>query len=345
MFTRISKSNSRILGLLLCIGALATAAATASSSGTHPAGHSCEMQYDVASVAIATGIAGNGDRQTLRTNLDNAWRAFWKDRKLDIANGQLDTLRHLLESNATHGVSAESKQVVRELVGEFLQCINGQTPVGTATLTVSVFAFDETTSDGKGAAAGAGVYLFVDGQHLASTDDDGKAVVTVPAGSVNVQAIVPSSALAEATVQANAGTTVSLELILDDSKEVTSPVQLSVSSLSDSVLPDDFGSFTITLLEGVTPRPAVTVAEVAVEDDIGNTLVHLTDEFEVDAQGRLRPIALSTVADAVRAHAGRSLVLLVSGVDALGFTLVGTVPFHLGQHELRAPARLPDAHR
>ncbi len=276
MFIRISQSRSRILAFLLCIGALATAAATAGSSGTNPTRHSCELQYDVASVAIATEISGNGDRQKLRTKLDNAWRAFWKDKKLDIANGHLDTLRHLLDSNASNGVSAESKQVVGDLVGEFRQCINGQVPVGTATIAVSVFAFDETTVDGKGASAGAGVYLFVDGQHLASTDNDGKAVVTVPAGLVNVQAIVPSSALAETTVQANAGTTVPLELILDDSKEVTSPVQLSVSSLNDSVLPSDFDSFVITLLDGGVPRPVVYVAHVDVEDDIGNTLVRLT---------------------------------------------------------------------
>ncbi|MHB8911079.1 MAG: hypothetical protein ACYC42_00145 [Lysobacter sp.] len=71
-----------------------------------PAGHSCETQYDVARVAISTGIDGNGDRQTLRTKLANAWRAFWNDKQRDIASGQLNTPGQLLDSNATKDVSA-----------------------------------------------------------------------------------------------------------------------------------------------------------------------------------------------------------------------------------------------
>lgn len=339
MFALASSLRSKAAALMLCIGGLAAAVSAAGTSA--PARHSCETQYDAAHVAISTEIDGNGDRQKLRTKLDNAWRAFWKDKKLDIANAQLDTLSQLLESNATKGVSAESKAVVAEFVGEFRQCINGQVPVGTATLAVSVFTYDETVPGGKGASAGAGVYLFVDGKHLASTDADGKALVTVPAGTVSVQAIVPSTALAEATVQANAGTTVPLELILDDSKEVTSPVQLTVSSLSESVLPANFDNFTITLLDGGIPRAAAAVAEVAVEDDLGNTLVRLTDEFEVNAEGRLQPISMANVSNAIRAYAGRSLVLRVMAEDALGFTLVGTVPFYLGQHELQVALVAP----
>ena len=349
MFALTSLLRSKTAGLLLCIGALTAAASAAGSSTANsstadfsaPAAHSCETQYDVARVAISTEIDGNGDRQKLRTKLDNAWRGYWKDKKLDIANGQLDTLGHLLHSNATQGVSAGSKEVVAESVAQFRQCINGQVPVGTATLAVSVFTFDDTVPGGKGPSAGAGVYLFVDGKHMASTDGDGKARLTVPAGTVNVQAIVPSTALAEASVQAAAGATLPLELILDDSKEVASPVQLSVSSLGDSVLPADFDHFTITLLDSGMPRAAVAVAEVAVEDDLGNTLVRLTDQFEVDTQGRLLPVAMATIANAMHPYAGRSLVLRVMAEDALGFTLVGTVPFYLGEHQLQVALVAP----
>lgn len=337
MFSRkplLHRLRSKAALLLLLVAALAAVASTASSSQQAPDGHSCEAQYDAASLIIATEIANNGDQQKLQTKLDNAWRAFWKDRQPAIANGSLDTLGQLLAGNPTKGVGAQSKALVAEAVDDFRRCIKGEVPVGTATLAISVFRYDETTPDGKGAPAGEGVYVFVDGKHLASTDANGKATVTVPAGLVAVQAIVPSTSIAEASVQAAAGATVPLELVLDDSKEVTSSVQLSVSSVSENVLPAVFDSFTITLLDGGAPRAAVSVSEVTLEDDIGNTRVNLTDQFEIDAMGRLQPIDVSVVAAAMARYPGRSMVLRVMAEDALGFTLSGTMPLYLGQHAL-----------
>jgi hypothetical protein len=303
--------------------------------------HSCELQYDSASMAIATGAENVGDREKLRTKLDNAWRAFWKDKKLDIANGSLDALMHLLGDNTTKGISPENKALIAETVDEFRRCINGLPPGGTANIVVSVFDFDETVEGGKGAPAGAGVYLFVDGKHLAFTDAEGKATLTVPAGTVTLQAIRPSTAIAEDTVLVNAGATVAVEMILDDGKEVTSPVQLAVSGLQEQVLPSTFQSFTITLLENGTPRPVAALVDVVIEDDIGNTLVRITDQFTVDAAGVLQPVSLASIANAIRPYAGRSLVLRVMAEDALGFTLVGTTPLYYGQHDLNVTLVAP----
>ena len=343
MFARTSMIKilkSRTLGLLLSVTVLAVLVGT-SSSAQAANGHTCEAQYDAATLVIATEVDGNGDRQKLQTKLANAWRAFWKDKKPAVANGSLDSLAQLLASNATKGVTAESKVLIREAVATFRKCINGQVPTGTATLVVSVFNYDETASEGKGGPAGTGVYLFVDGKHLASTDSNGQATLTVPAGTVAVQAIVPSTAIARATVEAPEGATIPLQLVLDDSKEVTSPVQLSVSSMSGSVLPSTFDSFTITLLADGAPRPAVAVAEVAIEDDLGNTLTRLTNDFQVDALGRLQPVSLAVVANAVAQYPGRSLVLLVRAEDALGFTLHGTLPLYVGQHTLNVTLVAP----
>jgi hypothetical protein len=337
MFTRKS-SVQRIRGkaflLLLPIVAMAVTITAANSSPQAPNGHTCEAQYDAASVVISTEVDGRGEQRMLQTKLDNAWRAFWKEKQLAVVNDSLDTLDRLLANNATKGVSAESKTLIAEIVADFRQCINGQDPVGNATLAVSVFNYDETTADGKGEPAGEGVYMFFDGKHLASTDSNGQAVLTVPAGAVTVQAIVPSSAIAEARVEVPEGATVPLQLILDDSKEVTSPVQLAVSGMTGDVLPSTFGSFIITLLDNGAPRAAAAVAEVAIEDDLGNTLGRLTDEFQVDELGRLEPVDLAVVANVVAKYPGRALVLRVMAEDALGFTLLGTQPLYLGQYTL-----------
>lgn len=320
----------RIAGtLLLCTAAIADAAPARSPAAS--AAHSCETEYDTASVAIATEVHKSGDRQKLRTGLDNAWRVFWKERELGIANLQLDVLRQLLEHNGIQGVTGGSRDVVAETVGAFRACLNGEAPVGTATLTVRAFEFNETVADGKGEPAGSGVFLYVDGEHLASTGADGTATLTVPAGRVDVQAIVASRAIAETTVDIGKGTSLTVDLILDDSKEVTSPVELSVSSMTGNVVPANADGFTISLLDSGVLRPAVAVAEVTLEDDIGNTLAVLGDQFRVGADGRLVPIDVARIVDVLRLHAGRPLTLNVMAEDAAGFTLSGTTRLHLGE--------------
>ncbi|MBA3487760.1 MAG: hypothetical protein H0T88_11345 [Lysobacter sp.] len=299
------------------------------------------MYYDTASVVIATEVDGRGDQRKLQTKLDNAWRAFWQELQLVVANGNLDALDQLLSSNATMGVSEESRSLIAAVASDFRQCINGKVPIATATVAVRVFLYDETTEDGKGGAAGKGVYLFVDGQHLGSTDSSGQAILTVPAGTVGVQAVIPSTAIAETTVEVAKGGTATLELILDDSKEVISPVQLSLSSMTGEVLPSILDSFTITLLDNDAPRAAVAVAEVAIEDDLGYTLQRLTDSFRVDALGRLEPIDLAVVASAVTRFPNKALVLRAMAEDAAGFTLLGTKPLYPGQHTLNVTLVAP----
>jgi hypothetical protein len=344
MFTRRSSLQSLRNGaliILLPMAVLAAALTTAHSSPHASDGHTCEPQYDTANLVISTEVDGRGEQRKLQTKLDNAWRAFWKEKEPSVANDSLDKLDELLASNATKGVSAESKTLIAETVEEFRQCINGQASVGTAIVAVSVFLYDETTPDGKGKPAGEGVYLFVDGKHLANTDADGQALLTVPAGTVAVQAIVPSTAIAGTTVEAPKGVTVALQLILDDSKEVVSPIQLSVSGMTGDVLPSSFDSFIITLLDNGAPRAAAAVAEVALEDDLGNTLVRLTDDFQVDVLGRLTPVNLAVIADAVTKYPGRELVLRVAAEDALGFTLLGVQPLYLGQYTLNVTLKAP----
>lgn len=344
MFTRrlsLQSLRNGALILLLPMIVMVAVLTKANSSPHAPDGHTCEAQYDTASLVTSTEVDGRGDQRKLQTKLDNAWRAFWKEKELAVANDSLDTLEELLASNATKGVSAESKTLIAESVEEFRRCINGQASVGTAQLAVSVFNYDETTPDGKGEPAGEGVYLFVDGKHLASTDANGQSLLTVPAGTVAVQAIVPSTAIAATRVEAPQGATIPLQLILDDSKEVTSPIQLLVSGMTGDVLPSTFDSFTITLLDNGAPRAAAAVAEVALEDDLGNTLTRLTDDFQVDALGRLEPVNFAVIANAVAKYPGRELILRVAAEDALGFTLLGVQPLYLGQYTLNVTLKAP----
>jgi hypothetical protein len=330
--TRRNRTKPHYLLAWLCACALGIAAWAAVSSA--PTAHSCEAEYDAAGLAIATGATNRGDREKLRTKLDHAWRAFWREKRLDIANQSLDTLSQLLGGAPTAGISPENRTLIAEQVAAFRSCINGQPPAGTATVSVAVFDYDETVAGGKGAPAGSGVYLFVDGRNIASTDDNGRAVLTVPAGTVALQAIRPSTSIAQTQLQAAAGSAQSIELILDDSKEVVSPVQLQVGGLQGSVLPADAQQFGIVLLDNGSPRPATHLTRVVVEDDIGNTLREMTDLFVLDAAGAIQPTSVAAVISAFQSYPGRQLVLRVMAVDALGFTLEGSLPIYFGQHLL-----------
>ena len=305
---------------------------------------SCKTELYAAKVAVSSEIKGRGARRGIGIHLNAAWRIFWKWKDPARAMRALDRLDQVISTGGVRGKFPESKQIVYEFIDDFRQCIaRGGAPRQTL-LEVEIFRFNETRPDGRGDRAGDEVYLFVDGTYLKSTDTDGRARLEVPAGWVTVQAIVPSSAIATATVQIVAGKTVPLQLILDDGKEVVSPAEISISSVKNGVLPADANDFTITLLEGGAPRPVVYVGEVALEDDIGNTLAHLTDEFRVDVEGRLYPVTMDVVRKAIAPHAGRSLRLSVNGVDALGFTLGGYHPLYLGQHVLNAVLVAPPSH-
>ncbi len=304
----------------------------------------CSSELLAAEVAISSEIKGRGARLGLRGHVNVAWRIFWKWKNPARAVRALDKLDRIISTDGVKGKTPESKQIVLEFTDDLRQCIvRGGTPK-QALIDVETFYFNETRPDGKGERAGDDVYLFVDGAYLKTTDADGRARLEVPAGSVTVQAVVPSSALAVATVEAVAGTIIPLSLVLDDGKEVVSPADISISSVKDGIFVADASDFTITLLQGGVPRPGVHVGQVELEDDIGNSLAFLTDEFRVDAEGNLYPVTMDVIRKAIAPHAGRSLRLNVNGVDALGFTLGGYHPLYLGQHILNAVLVAPPSH-
>lgn len=314
-------------------------------AGPDPVGEAaCRSELQGAEVAISSEIKGRGARLGLRRHVNMAWRIFWKWKNPTRAAGVLEKIDRVIATDGIRGSTPESKQIVREFIDELRQCVlRGGAPRQTL-LEVEVFRFNPTRPDGRGDRAGNDVYLFVEGTYLRTTDADGRARLEVPAGLITVQAVVPSSAIAVATLEVAAGTTVPLSLILDDGKEVISPVDVSISSVKDGIFSVDANDFTITLLERGVPRPVVHVGQVELEDDIGNTLAFLTDEFRVDAEGRLYPVTMDVIRMAIASHPGRSLRLNVSGVDALGFTLGGYHPLYLGQHVLNAVLLAPPSH-
>lgn len=303
----------------------------------------CRTQFEAAKEVVSTEMQDFEVREFLTTYLNAAWHTFWRSKEPAQSVVVLDKLERIVESNRVKGYSPESKRIALSAIDRYRQCMaRGEFP-RMASVVVETFYFNETRPDGRGRSAGQEeeVYVFVDGVHLKSTDVHGRAWLEVPAGAVTVQAIVPSTSIATATVQATAGETVSLQLILDDGKEVISPAELSISPVTNGMLDPDAGDFLITLLEGGVPRPMIHVEWVELEGGFRNILARLTDEFRVDAEGRLHPVSMDAIRNAILPHAGQNLKLYAAGSDARGFTFGGYQSLYLEPKDISAVEAIP----
>lgn len=344
MFHRQPSSQAPPLGCLPVAASvllMAMASMPIHAQVQHPHEHACKVAYQSASEVIRSEVNRRETEYLLQGRLDRAWRAFWDRGHLAVANPHLNTLDELLAGQAAYGIAPEGKARILQTTAEFRQCIHSGSPITLATLAVSVFNPDYDRPDGKGSAADDSVHLLMDGMFLAKTNTSGQAMLSVPAGSVAIEAIVPSSAITWATVQAHEGTTVPVQMILDDGKEVSTQVQLAVSGMAGDVLPFTFDDFTITLIDKGVVRAATEVRTVSIERVPGRNWTKLTDDFQVDAQGRLVPKSLDGLAKVMAKYPGQPMFLTVRAVDALGFSLYGTLPLYWGQYTLDVALAAP----
>ncbi|MGY1408524.1 hypothetical protein ACW5EG_02950 [Luteimonas sp. A611] len=198
---------------------------------------------------------------------------------------------------------------------------SAERPGNTARIDLSTYLLDETEPDLRGESADADVRIYVDNQLVARADDAGRASFGVPAGEFELTALIPSTAIATVTVSIDPGQTRAIDLVLDDSKEVVSPATAVVDSMSGDLLPHDFHTFGIRLLDAGAHRPVRYISEIAIEDESGNLLLPLSNSFTVDANGNMQPVDIAALRVALLPYTGQRLVLKAQGEDSRGFTL------------------------
>lgn len=302
--------------------------------------HRCHAQYTEAQGTILGEIL-EPHASKVRSHVSQAWGMFWQGSALEDVNRRIDSALLIVSYPGTLGATPESKAITEEAIQEFRACVNDEVPDNTAFLQVATYLLDEHAPGLRGPPAGDGVRLYVDNQPVALTDADGRAAFEVPAGRFELMAVIPSTAVATATVDVAAGDTRDVALVLDDSKEVVFPATAVVDAMQDGLLPHDFATFGIQLFNGGSHRPLQYVSEVAIEDDIGNTLLPLTDTFTVDARGHLQSSNVAALRFALAEHRGRELVLKAQGEDALGFTLSAHTTFFITSHGLQVQLVAP----
>lgn len=327
----------RLWALLACLLLMPMA-----SAGTRDGDpdHRCHAQYTEAQGTILGEIL-EPHASKVRTHVAQAWGMFWQGQPLDTVNRRIDSALLILSHPGTLGATPESKAITTEAIGDFKACVNSEPPENTALLEVRTYLLDADAPGLRGPAAGDGVRLYVDNLPVAITDAQGRASFDVPAGRLELMAVIPSTAVATAVVEIAAGETRELVLVLDDSKEVVFPATAVVDAMHDGLLPHDFDTFAVQLFNGGARRPLEHVSEVAIEDDIGNTLLPLTDAFTVDSQGNLQSTDVAALRAALAPYRGRELVLKAEGEDALGFTLSARTTFFIASHGLEVQLVAP----
>ncbi|HJU41334.1 MAG TPA: carboxypeptidase-like regulatory domain-containing protein [Vicinamibacterales bacterium] len=288
----------------------------------------CAAAYQTATSAIAAAATGQGVLMKLTTKVANAWRMF-QDGHRDNSLKELDVALKMLEGEPTKQISDATRAQVAAAITAFRECLVAGQPPSMATLTVRTFLLDDTLPDGKGESAGAGVYIRIDGATIGQTGDDGTLTAQVPAATILVQGIVPSTSIGQATVTLAPGTSGEVSLVLDDGKEVVEDTDLVLQELADGVVPSTFASFTMRFDRGGTAVALETIDLIELLDRNGDIITDLNPLFALTG-GVMTATNLASLRSTLQQQAANPIAIRAQGVDAQGFTHAGTVRFRFG---------------
>ena len=292
----------------------------------------CAAAYQTATSAIANGATGQGLLMKLTTKVANAWRMF-QDGHRDSSLQELDVALNMLDGEPTKQLSPAARAEIAAAIGAFRQCLAAGQPPSTATLTVRTFLLDEMQPDQKGDPAGAGVYIRIDGANVGQTAADGTLTVQAPAGTILVQAIVPSFSIGQATITLAAGGSGEVSLVLDDGKQVIEPSDLVLQELVEGVVPSSFATFTMRFDRAGTAVALETIDLIELLDRNGDIIAELKPLFALSG-GALSATNLASLRSVLQGQAQNPIAIRAQGVDAQGFTHAGTVNFRLGLFRL-----------
>lgn len=219
-------------------------------------------------------------------------------------------------------------------------------PATTGHVTVHVYNLDDRKSDKVGKPAGSGVFVKVDGSVAGLTNSKGVLEIDLPPGQHRVEAVVPSKSMGWADITLGDGQSTTLELVLDDGKDVVEPTTLEAAEIPNGVLPYSFQTLSMRFVnEGETVK-LKTLEAVDLTDASGTPFVRMGTLFRVTENGGIKATKPNKIRNYVLngLAAGASGIRVV-GVDADGFTHENTIAYRLGILDLdvalKAPPSLP----
>ena len=199
-----------------------------------------------------------------------------------------------------------------------------------AKLTVRTFLSDAKAPGYRGAPAGPGVYVKIEGLHTARTAANGAVTFDVPSGPIRIEALVPSDSWGEASANLLGGGAGTVPIVLDEAPESGEETDLVLAEAVDDELPPGAESFTLKFVRDGATVPLTRLDFVDLMDENFNSDLNLNDHFELRGNTMVaRNIA--TLLAAIAGHIkGRDVVLSVDAYDERsGFSHANIIRFRL----------------
>lgn len=217
--------------------------------------------------------------------------------------------------------------------------------INSTQLAVRAFHYSGNPGNPRGAAAGAGVKLSVNGVLRALTDASGQASFLVPLEAQSLSARRAPSYVGTAELDLHRGMGNSVDVILSDDGEVYADATLRIDQVQHLLLPNSFNSMTLRLIGANESTIRISdLATVELFNSIGQSLGDLTSLFALNADGSIQPPDIAALRSRIVGKSGR-LTLAVTGLDAQENVYRATASFHLTRNAVRgtlaAPASFP----
>ena len=258
------------------------------------------------------------------------------------ALAKVDALAALLEGPAGQRLEEAARTGLTNATHALRNCVTSATPAPLATVTIRVFTEDDTGKDGRGASAGAGVYLDVEGIPIGRTGPRGTLVANVPSGPVEVHATAYPSSWGSAPVDAPPGGSRTVSIVLAGDKEPSEDSDLVLEEAPDAILPAGSASLTLKFIQDDRVVTIEHIDDIELGDAPSDSGEVVEELFTV-AGGVIRAADVPAVYERIaqRARIGRSLALVATAVDTEGRTHYGAVRFQLGRFRLAVRLAAP----
>jgi hypothetical protein len=322
------------------VAALAVLACLAAGPGSAAASQTQTCDDEASALMSKTGLPA-----AIRARIERTARQapvlsrFHRSRE---ALAKLDSLAALLGGPVAQRLEEAARTEVTNATAALRNCVTSAVAPALSTVTIRVFTEDDTRSDGRGAPAGAGVYLDVDGIPIGRSDPKGALVAQVPAGKIEIHATEYPSSWGTALVDAPPGGSRTVSIVMAGDKEPSEDSDLVVEEAPDGILPASSASLTLKFVQDDRLVTIEHIDDIELSDAPGESTEAVEEFFTVNA-GVIRAADVPALFERIekRPRTGRLLALAAMAIDTEGRTHYGTVRFQLGRFRLAVRLAAP----
>jgi hypothetical protein len=335
--------RSRIAIAVAVAAAFPAVSAVQAQAGARPQEEGiCTAEFDAATSEIgATTLPDGRHPEWLARGVARAMTLFRLHRR-DETLLKLDSAVKKWPGPWGGDVPRDRRQHERVIaaIERFRTCIAMNDPPATSTLTIRTYERDERAPRGRGRRPEGITYIDVDGIRVGQTGTDGAVTLRVPSGTIHLTATLYPSSWAEEFVTLEPGSSRTVSIVLDDSKEPAEDTDLELVEAVDDIIPSASRSFTLRFMRDDEPVQIARIWEVDLMDRDGNIDGALDKLFEI-RDGAIAAIDPGAVFDAMAKRSAETVTLSVQASDTADRTHANHVQFRVGQFNLAVALSAP----